>query len=125
MMTVSTQLKTFLAAGLACSLWLPNTAVAQEQRIRIGLLASLSGPLAAGGEQMKQGLDLCLHEREFTLAGRKVDVVVGDTAGQPAVARNKTQELVEREKVHVLFGPVAAFEALAIDDYVRQAEIPI
>lgn len=125
MIAVNTQPKTFLLVGLALALWTGDAALAQEQRVRIGLLASLSGPLAAGGEQMKQGLDLCLQERDSTLAGRKVDVVVGDTAGQPAIARNKTQELVEREKVHVLFGPVAAFEALAIDDYVRQAEIPI
>lgn len=93
--------------------------------VKIGLLASMSGPLAAGGEQITQGAKLCLDERNSTLAGRKVSLIVADTAGQPAQARTKTQELVEREGANVLFGPVAAFEALAIDDYVRRAEVPI
>lgn len=113
-----------LAVFTATFGWMPTSA--QELRpIRIGLLATLSGPLAAAGEQIKQGVELCMKERNNTLAGRKVEVIVGDTAGQPAVARSRTQELVEREKVDVLFGPVAAFEALAIDDYIRQAKVPI
>ena len=46
--------------------------------------------------------------------------MVGDTAGVPATARSKTQEMVEKDNVHCLIGPLAAFEALAIDDYIRQ-----
>jgi branched-chain amino acid transport system substrate-binding protein len=59
------------------------------------------------------------------LAGRPVELHTADTAGNPAQARTKTQELVERLKVSVLIGPLAAFEALAIDGYVRQAQIPV
>ncbi len=44
-----------------------------------------------------------------------------DTAGNPAQARTKTQEVVERLNVAVLIGPLAAFEALAIDDYIRSS----
>src|SRR5207244_174635 len=52
-------------------------------------------------------------------------VFFGDSAGQPAQTRAKTLELVERNRVHVLTGPVAAFEAYAISDYVRQTETPM
>ncbi|MFY9954898.1 ABC transporter substrate-binding protein, partial [Bradyrhizobium sp.] len=55
---------------------------------------------------------------------RKVEVVTGDTAGVPATARTKTQEMVEKNNVHCLIGPLAAFEALAIDDYIRQTKSP-
>ena len=48
-----------------------------------------------------------------------------DTAGNPAQARTKTQELVERLNVAVLIGPLAAFEALAIDDYIWSSRTPI
>jgi branched-chain amino acid transport system substrate-binding protein len=58
------------------------------------------------------------------MSGRKVELVTGDTAGVPATARTKTQEMVEKNNVHCLIGPLAAFEALAIDDYIRQAQIP-
>jgi branched-chain amino acid transport system substrate-binding protein len=59
------------------------------------------------------------------LAGRKVELFVGDTAGQPAVAKTRAQEMVEKDKVQVIIGPLAAFEALAIDDYIRKTETPV
>src|SRR5256885_17124028 len=80
--------------------------------------------LAAGGAQMEQGIQLFLKERNNTIAGRKVELIIADTGGNPAGAKTKTQELVEREKVHVIIGPLAAFEALAIHDYIRETRTP-
>src|SRR5437762_7362482 len=74
---------------------------------------------------MEEGINLLLKERNYAFAGRKVDIIFADTAGQPALAKTKTQELVEREKVHVIIGPLATFEALAIDDYMLQAKVPL
>src|ERR1700751_5640897 len=73
---------------------------------------------------MERALVMYLKERNTELAGRKVELIVADTAGVPATARTKTQELVERNNVHCLIGPLAAFEALAIDDYSRQTKPP-
>src|SRR5437763_10580467 len=106
----------FLAAIFA------TTALAQQEPLRIGFLTIRSGPLAAGGRQMEEGINLFLKERNFTLSGRKVELIIADTGGQPALAKTKTQELVERDKVHVIIGPLATFEALAIDDYIMQAK---
>ena len=100
------------------------TAFAQEP-LRIGFLTVRTGPLAAGGRQMEEGINLFLKERNSTLAGRKVQIFFADTAGQPAQAKTKAQELVERDKVHILVGPLATFEALALDDYVVQAKVPL
>src|SRR5256885_14034434 len=103
-----------------------STAVyAQQDAVRIGFLTVRTGPLAAGGRQMEEGINLFLKERNNVLAGRKVEIIFADTAGQPAQAKTKAQELVEREKVHVLVGPLATFEALAIDEYVLQAKVPL
>ena len=92
--------------------------------IRVGLLTVKTGPLASGGIDMERALVMYLKERNNELAGRKIDLIVADTAGVPATARTKTQELVERNNVHCLIGPLAAFEALAIDDYIRQTKTP-
>src|SRR6201999_3775150 len=73
---------------------------------------------------MERALNMFLKERDYTMSGRKVELVTGDTGGVPATARSKTQEMVEKNKVHSLIGPLAAFEALAIDDYIRQMQIP-
>ena len=99
--------------------------VAAQEAFRIGFLTVRTGPLAAGGRQMEEGINLFLKERNHTLAGRKVQIIFADTAGQPAQAKTKAQELVEREKVHILVGPLATFEALAIDAYVLEAKVPL
>src|SRR5271167_3567980 len=111
-------------AGLA-SLTTPRFAVAQGSGpVRIGLLAAKTGPLASGGIDMELALTMFLKEHDYTLAGRKVDLIVADTAGVPATARTKAQELVEKNNVHCIIGPLAAFEALAIADYLTAKEVP-
>jgi branched-chain amino acid transport system substrate-binding protein len=111
-------------AGVA-SLASPHLVFAQgNEPIRVGLLAAKTGPLASGGIDMDIALTMFLKERDNTLAGRKVELIVADTAGVPATARTKAQELIEKDKVHCLIGPLAAFEALAIADYITEKEIP-
>src|ERR1051326_3256012 len=90
-----------------------HSVLAQSGPLRIGFLTVRTGPLAAGGKQMEEGINLLLKERNNTFAGRKVEIIFADTAGQPALAKSKTQELVERDKVDVIIGPLATFEALA------------
>jgi branched-chain amino acid transport system substrate-binding protein len=113
------------AAGIGLSSVAPRSrAWASDGPIRIGLLTVKTGALASGGIDMERALNMFLKERDYTMSGRKVELVTGDTGGVPATARSKTQEMVEKNKVHCLIGPLAAFEALAIDDYIRQMQIP-
>ena len=103
----------------------PHLVLAQGgDPIRVGLLAAKTGPLASGGIDMDIALTMFLKERDNSLAGRKVELIVADTAGVPATARTKAQELIEKDKVHCLIGPLAAFEALAIADYITEKEMP-
>ena len=118
-------LKGALAAGVATSALKVPAAVAQAGPIKVGFLTIKTGPLASGGLQMEQGLVTFFKERNNMLAGRPVELQTADTGGNPAQARTKTQELVERFNVHCIIGPLAAFEALAIDDYIRSSKTPI
>ena len=110
---------------LLCLCVLTAAPIWAQEPVRIGVLTIRSGPIASCGRQMEEGLQFALKERGGSLAGRKVEVFFGDSAGQPAQTRAKTLELVERNRVHVLTGPVAAFEAYAISDYVRQTQTPM
>ena len=114
-----------LGTTAAMATLLPFPAYAQSKPVKIGLLTVKTGPLAAGGIQMEQGLTRFLKDRNYTLAGRKAEMVVGDTGGNPAGTKTKTQELVERDNVDLILGPLAAFELLAISDYAAQAKMPI
>ena len=113
------------AVGVLAATLFPPVVHAQAEPIRIGFLTVRTGALAAGGRQMEEGIQLFLKERNNTIAGRKVELIIADTGGNPAGAKTKTQELVERNKVHVIIGPLATFEALAIDDYIRDAKVPL
>jgi branched-chain amino acid transport system substrate-binding protein len=96
-----------------------------SEPLKIGFLTVNTGPLAAGGKQQIEGAAFYLKERGGMIAGRKVDLITEDTAGNPALARTKTQELVERYKVPVMIGPLATNEALAIDGYIHDAKVPL
>jgi branched-chain amino acid transport system substrate-binding protein len=112
-------------AGLAA---LPRSrarAAAIAAPIRLGLLCVKTGPLAAGGLQMEQGLTIFLDRQKQTLAGRKVQLFVEDTQGVPAVTLAKAQELVERDKVDAIIGPLAAFELYAIIGYTTKQRMPL
>ena len=105
--------------------WALAAPVQAAEPLKVGFMTVRSGALAAGGRQMEEGLKMCMDEHKGEMAGRKIEIITADTAGQPAVTKTKAQELVERDGAQVLIGPLAAFEALAIDDSNRQTKTPI
>ena len=114
------------AAGAAAATFkFPMPAIAQAAPFKLGLLTVKTGPLAQGGIQMEQGVVTFLKEKNYTFAGRKVEFISADTGGNPAGTKTKAQELVEREKVDAVLGPLAAFELLAISDYMRDHKTPM
>src|SRR6266849_5820897 len=120
-----TVLKGMLAAGASAATVRMPAVHAQGAPFKIGLLTVKTGPLAQGGIQMEQGIAAFLKEKGNTLAGRKIEFISADTGGNPAGAKTKAQELIERDKVNVILGPLAAFELLAITDYVRDNQTPL
>jgi len=112
--------RTFLAGTALAATGLARPAIAQAAPFKIGLLTVKTGPLAQGGIQMEQGIATFLKQKNNTLAGRKVELLSADTGGNPAGAKTKASEVIERDKVDVILGPLAAFELLALTDYIRQ-----
>jgi branched-chain amino acid transport system substrate-binding protein len=117
--------RAFTAGAAATASFRFAPAIAQAAPFRIGLLTVKTGPLAQGGIQMEQGIATFLKEKNNTLAGRAIEFISADTGGNPAGAKTKAQELVERDKVNVIVGPLAAFELIAIADYVRDKTTPL
>ena len=125
-MTFKTNRRRFLAgsAAAAGAAAFPMPSIAQSAPLKIGLLTVKTGPLAAGGIHFEEGISSFLKDKNFTLSGRKVDLIVADTGGNPAGAKTKAQEVVERDKVDIVLGPFAAFELLATVDYLAQSKMP-
>jgi branched-chain amino acid transport system substrate-binding protein len=125
-MSVRVNRRKFLQSGAAAAgaAAFPMPAVAQNAPIKIGLMTVKTGPLAAGGIHIEEGFAAYLKSRNSKLGGRTVDLIVADTGGNPAGAKTKAIELVEREKVDLIMGPFAAFELLAVLDYLAQNKMP-
>src|SRR5947209_7108649 len=97
---------------------------AQRGPLKIGLVTSETGILAANGKDMINGLQLFLEEQGGKLAGREVKLIIEDDEGKPATGLTKARSLVEGQGIHVLIGPVSAAIGYAIAPYVDQKKIP-
>jgi branched-chain amino acid transport system substrate-binding protein len=75
-------------------------------KVKVGLITTLSGPPAVIGQQQRNGFQLALKELGNKLGGRDVDLQVQDDELKPDVAVSKVKAFVERDKVDFVVGPV-------------------
>jgi branched-chain amino acid transport system substrate-binding protein len=100
-------------------------ASAQKGPIKIGVIAPMTGGAAQIGKDMTNGIAMWLDENGQTIAGRKVEVIVEDSQGQPNVALTKLGKLVERDQVQVLVGELFAHIGYAMAPKVDEYRIPM
>jgi len=109
-----------LTAGIALSAMMGSGALAEG--IKIGMVVTLSGPPAALGQQMVEGFQLALDQKNGMLGGQKVELIVEDDELKPDVALVKATSLVERDKVDFVVGTVFSNMLQAIFKPVVQSE---
>jgi len=95
-------------------------AFAQES-VKVGLVFTLSGPAAALGEQGRNGFQLAVKELGG-LGGLKAELVVIDDEQKPDIAANKARELVERDAVDFVVGPIFSNILVAIHKPITESE---
>jgi len=112
----------WLSAGLvAAGLFL--VAPAQAQDLKIGVMAVLSGPQAVLGGQLRDGFNLGVKHAGGKLGGLTTEVIIQDDELKPDVAVNKVKQLLERDKVDFVVGPVFSNILLAIHKPVTEANV--
>src|SRR5215467_2082051 len=77
-----------------------------EDKLKVGVIATLSGPPAVLGQQLRNGFQLAVKDLGGKLGGREVDVIVQDDELKPDVAVTKARAFVERDKVDFVVGPI-------------------
>jgi branched-chain amino acid transport system substrate-binding protein len=103
--------------GAAAVAALSGSAWAQGTPVKIGLLATLEGPFAAGGADGMRGAELALKQRGGMAGGRKVEIIKASSNANPDVAVNAVRKLVEQDKVDIVVGPLSGGEGIAVKDY--------
>lgn len=96
-----------------------------DDKLRIGLIATYTGPYADYGRQFDAGIALYLKEHGGKIAGKEVEVIRKDTGGPaPDVAKRVAQELIVRDKVSFITGLDFSPNAYAVAAVSTQAKIP-
>ena len=109
----STLLKRTLLAACAFGALATAPALAQQKTIKIGFVSTFSGPVAAIGNDMRNSFELALDHHGRKLGGLPVEVIYEDDQIKPEVGVQKTQKLIESDKVDFLVGYIWSNVALA------------
>jgi branched-chain amino acid transport system substrate-binding protein len=111
-----------VTAGLVLVAGAPTSG--QKTPIKLGLLVPQTGPLAANGKDMINGLQLFLDENNSHLGGREIKLIIEDDEGKPATGLTKARSLAESQGVNILMGPLSAAVGYALSPYIESKKIP-
>ena len=106
-------MKRLLLTACAVAALATAPAVAQQKTIKIGFISSFSGPVAAIGNDMRNSFELALDHLGRKIGGMPVEVIYEDDQIKPEVGVQKTQKLIESDKVDFMVGYIWSNVALA------------
>ncbi len=95
--------------------------------IKVGVLQPLSGGLENLGQQGVQGTQLAIEEANAAggVLGRQFELVIADDKTDPKTAVERTRELIQRDKVVGIFGPVTSANRDAIQPTIDRMQTPL
>jgi branched-chain amino acid transport system substrate-binding protein len=108
-------------AATAVGPWASRSS-AQSGPIKIGLLLPYSGVYAVLGESITQGMELVFGRENWTVAGRKIELIKEDDEAKPPVGVRKAQKLIDSDRVDILTGPVHSGVLAGIRDIVHSSK---
>ena len=109
-------------AALAFGTLAAGSAFAQDT-VKIGLIVSMTGQQASTGKQIKAAVDLYMKEHGDTVAGKKIQVILRDSASVPDNTKRLAQELIVKDKVSVIAGFEITPAALAVAPLATEAKV--
>jgi branched-chain amino acid transport system substrate-binding protein len=113
-----------LKAGLSFALMaLAVTQAVAQEKLKVGLVLTISTPVGANGQQAKNGFELAVKTLGGKLGGRDVEVIVADDEAKPDVAVTKVKGLLSRDKVDFVVGPILSSVLGAIVKPVADAKV--
>jgi branched-chain amino acid transport system substrate-binding protein len=96
----------FLGLVAASALLVAGNGAFAQDKVRIGLIYTLTGPAATLGQQSKNAFELAVKHLGGKMGGKDVELFVADDGLKPDVAIQKVNELIEKNKVDIVVGPI-------------------
>ena len=101
---MKTTVTTSLLSACAMMALATNAAVAQTKSVKIGFVSTFSGPAASIGNDMRNSFELALDHLGRKIGGLPVEVIYEDDTQKPDVGKQKTEKLIESDKVDFIVG---------------------
>src|SRR4029453_9621286 len=109
------------AAGVTGGPWVIR-ARAQGGPVKIGLVLPYTGVYAELGTSITQAMELVFARENWTVAGRKIEMIKEDDEMKPPVGVRKTEKLIDSDKVDLLTGPVHSGILMGMRDKVHNSK---
>jgi branched-chain amino acid transport system substrate-binding protein len=97
-------MKAILVGAAALAMLAAGPASAQQKTVKIGFISTFSGPTAVIGNDMRNSFELALDHLGRKMGGLPVEVIYEDDQQKPEVGVQKTQKLIESDKVNFVVG---------------------
>jgi branched-chain amino acid transport system substrate-binding protein len=97
-----------------------------EDTIKIGAFFDLSGPAANIGTPTKLVADMVVDtiNKGGGVNGKKIELVIGDTEGDPSKAVNIAKKFIYKEHVAAIIGPTRTGTGMAVKKIIHEGKIP-
>jgi len=124
--SISSLTRRLLLAGAAAAVTVVALPAMAQDSLKVGLVAAMSGQSAKSGEAIVRGLSIAIDEinAKGGVLGKKVELVVRDDESNPAKGVVAARELVQREKVAMMFGGLDTPVSMAIVPFANQNKVP-
>ena len=107
-------IKPILAAALAASVALALPAAAQQQKLKIGFISTMSGPPAIIGKHMKDSVEIALDHLNRRVGGLETEVFYGDDQFKPEVGVQLAEEMLKKNQVDFMAGIIWSNVMMAV-----------
>ena len=111
----------------AIALWLAAVPAAWAENLKIGALLAVTGPASFLGGPEARTLEMMAEQINAAggIGGKKLEMVIRDTAGNPEKAISLGKQLLEEEKVLAVIGPSSSGETMAIKKIFEDGATPL
>jgi branched-chain amino acid transport system substrate-binding protein len=112
------------AAAAALLLAASQPRAGEKEPLRVGAVLAVTGPASFLGAPEARTLEMLVQELNARggVAGRRIELLVKDTGGDPAKAVSFTKQLMEEEQVFAIIGPATSGETMAIKPVVEEGK---
>ena len=114
-------------AAIVGSLALGPPAIAQAKTVKLGVLMPFSGGLELFGAQAMQGVEMLVDEFNAAggVLGRQVEIIKADNRTDPKTSVERTQQLIRRDDVDAVIGPISSAARDAIKSSIERGRKPL